>query len=264
MKRSLVLAALAATSLTCAAQSDDAARGLQMWSDTPGVSGVNTITGSCSNCHTVQNRRTAIGGSAFADISFDTAMTRLVNALQTQGAMQTFQQLPLQDVRDLATYIADTPKTTTTALDFTATAVNTPTAAQTVDLRHSVAPVGNASLSITSVTVTGTNASAFAVSSNSCTSLAANGQCRIGVTFSAPDTAGKTATLNIALQQGSQNFSRTVALSGAVAGGSQPPATGSSDGGGGSLGIGWLAALAVAVYSLRRRLTIAALVSSSS
>lgn len=241
----LGLAALAAS-----AQSDDAARGQAMWSDTPGESGVNTITASCSNCHTVDQRRVQIGGSSFADISFDTAMTRLTTALNNQAAMSTFRQLALQDVRDLAAYIADTPKTTASTLDFSAGAINTTTAAQAVDLRHSVAPLGGAALSVTGVAVGGSGASAFTLSSNSCTNatLAANNTCRVNVTFNSPDTAGKAATLTFSLRQGTTNFTRTVALTGAVAV-SSPPA----DSGGGALGIGWLALLALGTLTLRHR-----------
>ena len=252
----LLLVGLGAA-FAASAQSDDAARGLALWNDTPGESGVTTLTNSCSNCHDVQGRRTAIGGSSFADISFDTAMTRFALAVQnnTGGSMGQFQQLELQDARDIATYIADTPKTTASTLDFTATAVNTATTAQTVDLRHSVVPVGNAGLVVTGVALGGANAAQFTLSSNSCngTTLAANNFCRVGISFSSPDTAGKSATLTFSLSQGSVNFSRSVALTGAV-GVSSPPPTG--DSGGGALGIGWLAALATALLALaatRRR-----------
>jgi hypothetical protein len=235
------------------AQADDPARGEALWSDTPGVSGVNTLTNSCSNCHTVSDRRTSIGGSAFADIAFDTAMTRFAQAASVQSVMRQFQDLPLQDARDIAAYIADTPKTTAANLDFSANAVNTVTAAQTVDLRHSMAPLGNAALNVTGVAIGGSGASAFTIASNSCsgTNLAANNTCRVGITFSSPDTAGKTATLTFSLRQGTTNFSRSVALSGAVAGGSPPPSSGGGDsGGGGALGLGWLAALATAALAL--------------
>jgi cytochrome c553 len=236
------------------AQSDDAARGRDLWADTPGVSGINTLTASCTNCHTVDQRRQQISGVAggpgvFADISFDTAMTRFTQALANQSAMQTFQQLPLQDVRDLATYIADTPKTTVAALDFTASATNTTTAAQSVDLRHSVAPLAGSTLSVTGVAISGSGASSFALQSNACNNatLAASNTCRVNVTFNAADTAGKSAALTFSLRQGTTNFSRSVALTGAVAVSSPPPA---ADSGGGALGVPWLAALAAAVTAL--------------
>lgn len=234
------------------AQTGDATRGRDLWSDTPGVSGIQMINGNCSNCHVVDQRRTQIGGSAFADISFDTAMARLSAALNNQSAMATFRQLQAQDVYDLAAYIADTPKTTAANLDFTASAVNTATTAQTIDLIHSAAPLGGASLGVTGVSIAGSGASAFTIASNSCNNatLAAGNSCRVGVTFSAPDTAGRTATLTLSLRQGTTNFSRSVALNGAVAGASGGGSSSGGDSGGGALGLGWLAALATATLAL--------------
>lgn len=241
-------------SLGASAQAGDPVRGRDMWSDTPGISGNQMINGSCSNCHTIADRRNVIsnGGGTFADIAFDTAFNRVGTAIANQSAMVTFrpllQSVQQQDVRDLAAYVADTPKTTATALDFTASTVNVATATQVVDLRHSVAPLGAANLSITSVTIAGANASAFQISSNSCTTLMANGICTVGVRFTSPDTAGKTATLTFSLRQGTTDFTRSVALTGAVAV-SSPPA----DSGGGALGPGWLALLALGTLALRQR-----------
>jgi cytochrome c553 len=243
---------LALFTATAVAQTGDAVRGRDLWSDTPGVSGIQMITANCSNCHAVDQRRSQIGGSTFADISFDTAMTRFSQALNNQSAMATFLQLQAQDVYDLAAYIADTPKTTAANLDFTASAVNSATTAQTVDLRHSAAPLGGAALSVTGVAIGGSGASAFTIASNSCTNatLAANNTCRIGISFSSPDTAGKTATLTLSLRQGTTNFSRSVALSGTVAGSTGGGGGSSGDSGGGALGFGWLAALATAALAL--------------
>jgi mono/diheme cytochrome c family protein len=243
---------LALFTAAAVAQTGDAVRGRDLWSDTPGVSGIQMITANCSNCHTVDQRRSQIGGSTFADISFDTAMARFSQALNNQSAMATFRQLQPQDVYDLAAYVADTPKTTVANLDFTASAVNTATAAQTVDLRHSAAPLGGAALSVTGVAIGGSGASAFTIASNACTNatLAANNTCRVSITFSSPDTAGKTATLTLSLRQGTTNFSRSVALSGAVAGANGGGGGSSGDSGGGALGLGWLAALATATLAL--------------
>lgn len=224
-------------------------RGAALYADTPNLSGVSSV-GACTNCHiTVADRRTRIGGSAFADISFDQAMTRFTAAISGNfsGQMGQFAALAAQDVYDLGAYMADTPKTTASALDFTASAINSPTS-QPVDLRHSAAPLGGSTLLVTGVAISGGGASSFALSSNACNgaTLAANNTCRVNVTFNAPDTAGKSATLTFSLRQGSTNFTRTVALTGAVAVSSPPPA----DSGGGALGIGWLAALAGATLGL--------------
>jgi cytochrome c553 len=244
---------LALFTATAVAQTGDAVRGAALYADTPNVSGVSTV-GACTNCHiTVADRRTKIGGSAFADIPFDQAMARFTTAISGNvgGQMGQFQALAAQDIYDLAAYIADTPKTTAANLDFTASAVNPATAAQTVDLRHSAAPLGGAVLSVTGVAIGGSGASAFTIESNACTNatLAANNTCRVGITFSSPDTAGKTATLTLSLRQDSTNFSRSVALSGAVAG-STGAGGSSGDSGGGAVGLGWLAALASAALAL--------------
>jgi hypothetical protein len=74
------------------------------------------------------------------------------------------------------------------------------------------------------------------------------------VTFSAPNTSAYTATLTLTMRvQGSMTtFTRALPLSGQVAT-TPPPASGGGDSGGGSLGLVWLAGLALATAALASR-----------
>jgi hypothetical protein len=244
---SLLAIALLAAGPAAAQATGNAVQGRLLFNDTPGVSGISTLTASCAGCHmTVQNRRTAVGGSVYANISFDTAINELIQAIQNVGGMGQYQVLDIQNVRDLAAYIADTPKVSATRLDFTATAVNTATPAQSVELRHSLAT--ELRLRVESVAVAGPGAARFTIASNTCpvspATVAVAGICAVGITFSAPDTAGSQATLTFTLREAgaSTSFTRSVTLDGAVA------VTAPSSGGG-ALGLGWLAALATATLA---------------
>ena len=237
---------------------DNPANGRALWDDTPGVSGVNTLANSCSNCHTVQDRRTKIGGIVFADLSFNTAMTRLTQAISAQSVMRQFGALDVQQVRDLAAYIADTPEASTAQLDFTASAINTDTATQFVDLRSAVATTE--SLLITGVTISGSGASKFTRTSDTCNlaTLQPGLSCRITVKFNSPDTAGALVQLNMTMRQGASAtvFTRTVLLNGVVTSTTPPPPpSGGGSTGGGALGWPWLAALALGIAALLRRRT---------
>lgn len=248
----VVLSASLSLAAISAHAQDSAPNGKLLFEDTPGASGISTLTGSCINCHgSVQNRRIAIGGSAFADISFDTAMTRFVQAVQNQPTMNQFSALSTQQARDVAAYIADTPKTSAASLSFAPSAVNTVSAAQSVDLTAAVA-TGGENLQVTGVAIGGAGAARFASSSNTCSTtqpLTPGTSCRVSVTFSAPDTSVYMATLTLTMQQGSApTFTRTVNLTGAVPSSNPPPA----DSGGGAVNWYWLAGLGVAVFLLAR------------
>jgi cytochrome c553 len=240
------------------AQAQDAAMGKLLFEDTPNISGITNLTGACTSCHgTVENRRTKIGGSRYAEISPALAKERFRLAVASIGAMNQFDALSLSQVDDIAAYLADTPTRSASQLDFTVSAVNTASASQFVDLRHAVATAE--SLHVMSVAVSGANAARFTRTADTCDqqTLAPAASCRVTMAYSAPDTAGATATLTLTLRQGTSttDFTRSVALSGVVA--STPPPTappaGNGSSGGGALGAGWLAALAVANALLWRR-----------
>jgi hypothetical protein len=75
---------------------------------------------------------------------------------------------------------------------------------------------GTAAMSITSITLTGTNAAFYTIASNSCgASLAAAATCTVSLTFNPPvgtTTGNKTATLSV--QVGAPATSGSVSLTG--------------------------------------------------
>lgn len=254
---------LAAAALLCLAVgaapafAQNAVTGKALFDDTINSTGINTFTGDCFRCHqSVQNRRIKIGGSPYAEISLTTASNRLGTAIGSVPAMQQFQALSAAQIQDLAAYIADTPETSTDQLNFTASAVNSASAAQFVELKHAKATTET--LRVVSVAITGTTGSRFTRTSDTCDqqTLPAAGTCRVTITYSAPDTAGSMVPLIFTLRQGTSttNFTRTMFLNGSVAVTTPPPGgtASSSDSGGGALGWPWLAALAIATAALLR------------
>ena len=261
-----ILAALAFSVLAIAAPAqaaDDPVNGRALFENTPGTSGKAGITMSCPACHVnVQNRRSQIsvnsGGIADsnADISFDAAMTRFTQALTNQPDMRPFQALDLQQVRNIAAYLADTPKTTPTSetqLNFSA-ALNGNSVPQTVTLKHSTAVNVGENLQITSVAAIGTGSTNFVLAKSGCegVTLIPAGSCSITVTYAPTNSTVSTPDLVFTMKQGTSTttFERVLFLNGSVAS-TTPPAGDSS--GAGALGLGWLAALGVAVAALSRR-----------
>lgn len=262
----LVGAALACLALWAAPSSaqtaGDPAAGKLLFEDTANESG-NVQLGTCTNCHTVQDRRSHIAtgtlaGAPFADISFDTAMTRFATAIGGNfgGAMGQFSQLDTQQTRDIAAYLADTPKVTATDLSatntlaFVASGVGN-AVTKDITITHAIATTDN--LQIANVSL-GAGTTAFTRSS-SCNNVTRSpaGACSFSVTYTPTGTAAESKTLSISLQQGSAMFERTVALNGSVAGVSTPPPAGdTSDSGGGALGWAWLSGLALATTALAR------------
>jgi mono/diheme cytochrome c family protein len=256
MKRRVLAAAallwLALNADPAAAQ--NAVAGKLLFDNTINATGINTLPGACTSCHvSVQNRRTQIGGSPYAEISRTTAVNRLVAAIASQPSMRPFQALSPAQIQDIAAYIADTPETSTDQLNFSASAVNTAAAAQFVDLRHAVATTE--ALTVVSVAITGANAARFTRTSDTCDqqTLPAGGTCRVTIAYSSPDTAGTMVPLTFTLRQGAATttFTRTMFLNGAVAVSTPPPGGASvADSGGGALGWPWLAALGAATAAL--------------
>lgn len=239
------------------ARAQNAVTGKLLFEDTPNVSGINTLTGSCTSCHgSVENRRIKIAGDRYAEISLATATERFRLAIASVGAMAQFDALSVEQVQNIAAYLADTPRRSVDRLDLTALAINTPGVSQSVDLRHAVATTE--SLHVMSVAVSGTGATRFTRSADSCDqqTLAPGASCRVTVAYAAPDTAGAAASLTITLRQGTSttDFTRVVALSGAVATTTPPPppTSSSSGSGGGAFGFAWLASLAAASAALMR------------
>jgi len=245
------------TAPSVAQTSGDPVAGKLLFDDTPNQAGASSLTHSCSNCHgSVQDRRTRIGNSAFADISYDTALSRFGNAIGSQSGMSQYQALSTSEVNDIAAYIADTPKVTATGLTalntlaFVATGVGN-AVTRNITINHSVATPDN--LQITGVTLSG-GTTAF-TRTGTCTTLSPAGTCTFSMTFTPTSTTAESKVLTVALRQGSVNFTRAVTLNGSVAGTPTPPPAsgGGGDDGGGALGWAWLTGLALATAVLARR-----------
>ena len=248
-------AALCLAALAAAAQAQNALNGRLLFEDTPNASGISGLTGACTSCHgSVENRRTKIAGDAHAEISVTFASDRFRLAIASVGAMAQFDALSPLQVQDIAAYIADTPRRSTDRLDFTTSAVNTPSPPLSVDLRHALATTRN--LQVMAVAIAGADAARFSRIADACDqqSLAAGQACRVTVGYSAPDTALASAALIFTLREAGStgDFTRGVGLNGAVAGAPAPPPA-AGDSGGGALGGVWLAALGLGVALLRRQ-----------
>ncbi len=95
------------------------------------------------------------------------------------------------------------------SLSFANAAVGATTSPQSVTLANG----GTASINITSIAISGTDAGDFAISSKTCgTTLAGSGNCTVGVTFT--PTAAGTRTAALTFTDSAGNSPQTVALSG--------------------------------------------------
>lgn len=96
----------------------------------------------------------------------------------------------------------------TTALNFGNQTVGIPSAAQAVTLKN----VGNITLTINAINITGTNVGDFSQTNNCGTSVAAGGSCRISVTFT-PTTTG-TRSADVTITDNGPKSVQTISLSG--------------------------------------------------
>jgi cytochrome c553 len=264
------LACLALWAAPSVAQtSGDPIVGKRLFEDTSNESGIGAL-GNCTNCHNVQDRRNRIATGSnsatpiFTAVTFDRAMSHFGSAIGSNlgGVMGQFNQLSSEQIANISAYLADTPKTSVAQLSFSASAINTNTTSQSVDLSNSIT---TGTLTITGVTISGSGAARFTSTSDICnaqtlaaSTLLTTNSCRVSVRFSAPDTATYTASLNLSMRvQGSgTTFTRTVPLSGQVGTPTPPPPpanNGGGDDGGGALGWAWLTGLALATAVLARR-----------
>ncbi len=110
------------------------------------------------------------------------------------------------------TRVASTPPAapeaalTAASANFNSVATGSSSAAQTFTLANA----GNAPLSITSVALTGANASSFQLGADTCsTTLAAGDSCTIAVTFDPASTGSFTASLSVTDAVGTQTSALT-------------------------------------------------------
>ena len=99
-----------------------------------------------------------------------------------------------------------------TSLAFGTQALATPSTARSVTLRNS----GNASMTISGISIAGTNASDFARTTTCSTSLAAGSSCTISVTFQPTAVGARSASVSIA--DNAPGTPHTIALTGTGAG----------------------------------------------
>ena len=116
-------------------------------------------------------------------------------------------------------------------------------------LKHSTAVNVGENLQITSVAAIGPGAANFVLAKSGCegVTLRPADSCSITVTYAPTNSTVSTPDLVFTMKQGASTttFERVLFLNGSV--------TTDSGGGGGALGLGWLAALGVAVAALSRR-----------
>jgi cardiolipin synthase len=106
------------------------------------------------------------------------------------------------------------------ALTFTSTAIGTASASQTVTLTNT----GDVAMTLNSATISGTNASSFALTNNACTAnlrLGSNISCSVTVVFTPSATGTQTAA--ITFSDNAPNAPQSITLSGSVASASPLP-----------------------------------------
>ena len=113
-----------------------------------------------------------------------------------------------QQVALAGTGMSSTASVSPTTLTFSAQQLNTTSAARTITLRNT----GNATMSITGITITGTNSGDFARTTTCGSTLAVNASCTISVTFR-PAAAG-TRTASVSIADNAPGSPQTVSLTG--------------------------------------------------
>ena len=148
----------------------------------------------------------AAGDSCSITITFsptaagnDSAVLNVVDAVGTQTST-------LAGTGVAAASTAPQAALTPATADFGSVNVGSASPAQTFTLTNA----GTAALPVTSVTLTGTNASAFTLGTNTCgSSLAAGASCTISITFNPTAAGSATASLSVVDSVGTQTSSLT-------------------------------------------------------
>ncbi len=166
------------------------------------------ITGTNSGDYSQTNNcggTVAAGGSCAISAVFTptAAGTRSASITVTDSASGSPQSIPLG-----GTGVAPVIGLAPTSVSFANQAVGTTSAASTETLSNS----GSATLTISSISITGTNSGDFAETNNCGSSLAAATSCAISVTFS--PTASGTRQASISVSDNSAGSPQTVALTG--------------------------------------------------
>ena len=156
-----------------------------------------TRTSTCTNV--------APSGTCTISVTFTPGATgaRSASISVTDNAAGSPQSVPLTGTGTAAA-VGLSPA----SLTFGAQTVGTTSAAQPVTLTNT----GNATLTISSITVTGTNAGDFSQTNNCTSSVAIGGSCTINVKFS--PSAGGSRTASVSIADSAVGSPQTVALTG--------------------------------------------------
>ncbi|HUI41778.1 MAG TPA: choice-of-anchor D domain-containing protein, partial [Terriglobia bacterium] len=154
----------------------------------------------------------AAGSSCMINVSFSPTLSGADNGTLTVTDNSNGVTGSTQTSALTGTGVAPVAHLTPSTLTFASQLVGTTSAAQTLTLSNT----GTATLTITGVTLSGTNAADFALASNTCgASLAAGSSCTIGVTFTPASTGSRSATVTVTDNSNGQSGStQTSALSG--------------------------------------------------
>ena len=163
----------------------------------------------------------ASGATCTVNVTFTpltaTALTGTLNFATNAPGSPQLVQLTGTGTGSTAPAAALTPATLAFGNQATGTTTATPLVA-------TLANSGTATLNISGISITGTNATDFAQSSTTCgTTLAAGSNCTISVTFTPASTASFSATLNVA--DDASSSPQTAALSGTGVAAAAPQAT---------------------------------------
>jgi len=169
------------------------------------------VTGSNASDFTLTNNcGSSLAGSAQCTLVFtfapSAAGTRTASVVFTDNAAGSPQSLGLTGTGTVPAGVSLSP----TTLSFGSQPVATTSTAQTITLSNS----GSAALSITGLTIAGSNASDFAAIADTCgSSVAAGGNCTLGVAFTPSATGQRAATLSTI--DSASGSPQTVSLTGA-------------------------------------------------
>jgi hypothetical protein len=181
-----------------------------IFSAAPSIGGSEFAIGS-TTCST--STPLAQNGSCTINITFKPSATGARSATLTiaDNAAGSPQTLSLT-----GTGVASAPIATVTpsTLAFSGQLVTTTSTAQTVTVKNT----GNATLTISATpSISGTNASDFAIGTNTCTSgstVAANATCTLNVTFTPPAGASGSRTATLSIADNASGSPQTVSLTG--------------------------------------------------
>jgi hypothetical protein len=132
----------------------------------------------------------AAGTTCTISVTFTPTQTGgLTAALNVFGTFTAGQGQQASLIAGTGTAVSLTP----ISLTFPAQTVGTTSAAKTVTMKNA----GSTALSVTSITLAGTDPRDFAQTNTCMPSIPANGSCTISVTFTPAATGSRTATLNV-------------------------------------------------------------------